>query len=375
MSGPEAPRRQGPGVTSGCADLQPAGADPPGPPAPAPLPRSWLATPRSARGLAGRSEPSLARVRPTHAFPRGRPPEPRPFARSLPGHAHGTPRGAGSRGRHRASPRGRHHLRGPGARPVSSASRVTSRGSAPGRGSIPTGHIAEARAVDARGRPPPLHGLPVGIKDIIDTADAPTECGTPLYRGRRPVEGRGLRGRAPGRRRCGAREDGHHRARLLRPRTHPQPTRPGAHARRLLERIRRRRGRWHGAGCPGDTDRGVDHPARGVLRRGGLQADARPALARRGASLRPVARHARRPGAGGGRRRAAPRGPRGARRATSAGAPTAHRAVAERPVASRHPGDAAPAGGGGQHARPRRRRRPRGRPAAGRRRCSSRDRR
>ncbi len=47
--------------------------------------------------------------------------------------------------------------------------------------------LSEARAVDARGRPPPLHGLPVGIKDIIDTADAPTECGTPLYRGRRPT--------------------------------------------------------------------------------------------------------------------------------------------------------------------------------------------
>ncbi len=46
--------------------------------------------------------------------------------------------------------------------------------------------IAEARAVDARKRPAPLHGLPVGIKDIIDTADTPTECGTPLYRGRRP---------------------------------------------------------------------------------------------------------------------------------------------------------------------------------------------
>jgi len=47
--------------------------------------------------------------------------------------------------------------------------------------------LAEARAADARGRPPPLHGLPVGIKDIIDTADVPTECGTPLYRGRRPT--------------------------------------------------------------------------------------------------------------------------------------------------------------------------------------------
>jgi Asp-tRNA(Asn)/Glu-tRNA(Gln) amidotransferase A subunit family amidase len=47
--------------------------------------------------------------------------------------------------------------------------------------------LAAARAIDARGRPSPLHGLPVGIKDIIDTADAPTECGTPLYKGRRPV--------------------------------------------------------------------------------------------------------------------------------------------------------------------------------------------
>ena len=32
----------------------------------------------------------------------------------------------------------------------------------------------------------PLHGLPVGIKDIIDTADMPTEDGTPLHAGRRP---------------------------------------------------------------------------------------------------------------------------------------------------------------------------------------------
>ncbi len=32
----------------------------------------------------------------------------------------------------------------------------------------------------------PLHGVPVGVKDIIDTADMPTECGTVLYAGRRP---------------------------------------------------------------------------------------------------------------------------------------------------------------------------------------------
>ena len=32
----------------------------------------------------------------------------------------------------------------------------------------------------------PLHGVPIGVKDIIDTVDMPTECGSPLYRGRRP---------------------------------------------------------------------------------------------------------------------------------------------------------------------------------------------
>jgi Asp-tRNA(Asn)/Glu-tRNA(Gln) amidotransferase A subunit family amidase len=31
-----------------------------------------------------------------------------------------------------------------------------------------------------------LHGLPVGIKDIIDTTDYPTECGTVLHQGRQP---------------------------------------------------------------------------------------------------------------------------------------------------------------------------------------------
>jgi Asp-tRNA(Asn)/Glu-tRNA(Gln) amidotransferase A subunit family amidase len=34
----------------------------------------------------------------------------------------------------------------------------------------------------------PLHGIPVGIKDIFDTADMPTENGTVLHVGRRPVE-------------------------------------------------------------------------------------------------------------------------------------------------------------------------------------------
>jgi Asp-tRNA(Asn)/Glu-tRNA(Gln) amidotransferase A subunit family amidase len=37
------------------------------------------------------------------------------------------------------------------------------------------------------GRPlGPLHGIPVGIKDIVDTADYPTECGSAFLAGRRP---------------------------------------------------------------------------------------------------------------------------------------------------------------------------------------------
>ena len=36
--------------------------------------------------------------------------------------------------------------------------------------------------------PGPLHGVPVGVKDIFDTRDAPTENGTVLDAGRRPVE-------------------------------------------------------------------------------------------------------------------------------------------------------------------------------------------
>ncbi len=34
----------------------------------------------------------------------------------------------------------------------------------------------------------PLHGIPVGIKDIFDTADMPTENGTILHKGRQPTE-------------------------------------------------------------------------------------------------------------------------------------------------------------------------------------------
>src|SRR4029077_7596803 len=46
--------------------------------------------------------------------------------------------------------------------------------------------LSQARASDRQAPQGPLHGIPVGIKDIIDTADMPTEYGSPIYRGHRP---------------------------------------------------------------------------------------------------------------------------------------------------------------------------------------------
>jgi Asp-tRNA(Asn)/Glu-tRNA(Gln) amidotransferase A subunit family amidase len=51
--------------------------------------------------------------------------------------------------------------------------------------------LAQARAADLARQEGkafgPLHGIPVGIKDIFDTADMPTEDGTVLHAGRRPT--------------------------------------------------------------------------------------------------------------------------------------------------------------------------------------------
>ncbi|RLA30171.1 MAG: amidase, partial [Gammaproteobacteria bacterium] len=52
--------------------------------------------------------------------------------------------------------------------------------------------LEQARRTDSArqsGQPVgPLHGVPVGIKDIIDTADMPTEDGTVLHAGRQPSQ-------------------------------------------------------------------------------------------------------------------------------------------------------------------------------------------
>jgi amidase len=46
--------------------------------------------------------------------------------------------------------------------------------------------LAQARALDGASARGPLHGVPIGLKDTIDTFDMPTEMGSPIYRGNRP---------------------------------------------------------------------------------------------------------------------------------------------------------------------------------------------
>jgi Asp-tRNA(Asn)/Glu-tRNA(Gln) amidotransferase A subunit family amidase len=43
-----------------------------------------------------------------------------------------------------------------------------------------------ARRSAASARPGPLHGLPIGIKDVLDTADMPSQYGSPIWKGWRP---------------------------------------------------------------------------------------------------------------------------------------------------------------------------------------------
>ncbi len=47
--------------------------------------------------------------------------------------------------------------------------------------------LAQARALDAGPWRGPLHGLPLGVKDLFDTAHQPTAYGSPVYAGHRPA--------------------------------------------------------------------------------------------------------------------------------------------------------------------------------------------
>src|SRR5688572_957069 len=47
--------------------------------------------------------------------------------------------------------------------------------------------LAQARQCDKSATRGPIHGVPFAAKDIMDTADLPTEYGSPIYKGNRPA--------------------------------------------------------------------------------------------------------------------------------------------------------------------------------------------
>ena len=160
--------------------------------------------------------------------------------------------GARSRGRPRARPRGRRD----------GAHRAAAR-----RAVRREGHLRHGGAAD-RVRLPALRGPPAGQRQ---------------RRRRRAARGRRAR----------PRQDGDDRVRLPHARRNAEPAPPGSHARRLVERLRRRRRRWHGPVRPRNPDRRIDDPAGRVLRRLRLQADLRLRQQRRRAPAGHGARHRR----------------------------------------------------------------------------------
>ena len=51
----------------------------------------------------------------------------------------------------------------------------------------PAAVLRRARELDKLPRRGPLHGIPVGVKDMIDTADMPTQHNSPVFEGHRPA--------------------------------------------------------------------------------------------------------------------------------------------------------------------------------------------
>ena len=118
----------------------------------------------------------------------------------------------------------------------------------------------------------PLRGLPVAFKDIFDTADLPTQYGSPIYAGYRPradATAVALTRRAGG---IVLGKTVTTEFASLVPAATRNPHNARAYAGRLVVGLRRRGRRRHGAARVRHPDRGLGDPAGGVLRRRRLQA-------------------------------------------------------------------------------------------------------
>ena len=168
--------------------------------------------------------------------------------------------------------------------PVSIVSRRSTTKCTPSRISIRKTRWRRRAALDERrrnGQPiGPLHGVPVAIKDIFDTADYKTECGSPLLKGRQPMRDctAVARLRAAGAVIIGKTVTTEFA--YFHPGADPQSARSRTHAGRLVFGLGGGgRGR-HGAARDRLADQRLGDPAGVLLRRLWLQAHARTYFAR-----------------------------------------------------------------------------------------------
>ncbi len=156
--------------------------------------------------------------------------------------------------------------------------------------------LAEARSRDRAREAGPagrLNGLPLGVKDIIDTHDMPTSHGSPIHAGHRPSADAACVALA---REAGAVALGKTvttEFALRHPGADGEPAQSCAHARRIVERVGGGRRRFHGACRVRHADGRVDHPSGIVLRRDRLQALVRHDQSHRGETIGRELRHRR----------------------------------------------------------------------------------
>ena len=125
--------------------------------------------------------------------------------------------------------------------------------------------LAEARRCDdemQKGNPRgPLHGIPLGVKDIIDVRGQYTRCGTPVYPATVPREDAMVIARL---RKCRGdlfRQDGNDPVRQQRSHNHQESLESGAYTGRIKQRLRRRGGGPDVSGGPGHPDGWLAPPA------------------------------------------------------------------------------------------------------------------
>ena len=141
---------------------------------------------------------------------------------------------------------------------------------------------------------PPLAGIPVGIKDVIDTKDFPTEHGIARLRRAAAPRRRFHRRRIERGRRHHPRQDGHDGARVLWARQNAQSPRSQTHARRIVIGLGGCRWRLPGAPRARYANGRIDHPPGLLLWCGRLQAELWIRVAHRRAAPIGAARHDRR---------------------------------------------------------------------------------